>query len=677
MVKHLSLLPVIILFPVVLAAQGYQLKLLTPGGETPEAEAYTKVEIGLRLPPSVEREVGQWLRSHTLNTDNQNGLNPFDPEDISVEALFFPPGNNDTEPLKRYGFYYKSYRRLPTDAGFTYWEELPEEWPWRIRFSPEKAGDWIVQVSVTVKGQTARAGKLAFTVRPTSRTGRMTITPENTKVLTDNNLHRPFFPIGMNVAIPWYNKGCVASDADQMERQRQQLITIREAGANFTRIVITPKNFAVEWEEAGNYDAPFTVKKNHPESIRKVGRLAVAWELDQTVDLMEKLDLYYLLCFEIHFVYTYNPYFPNDGFAWKNHPYRSLPGVQSVAGCFSDPEARRLYKNRLRYFKARWGYATRMAGFEFINEVEFAGRKLIDGKKVSIYHEPDFHKKLFSWFDEMVRHAKNDLEFQVPLSTSFSVTPKPDDSIPHLFDFITWHRYGKFANINARNRRNEYRKVHELYPDKPVLLGESGLPDEWAKVNRCTSIQFESDLWATAMMGYCGSTLSWWWSYLIDNNHLAPFSRLQNFISGAGLDRYQYTQSQGGYADAGKTTEYHTLVDREGRAAMGWIHNMSVYWESTGADYRDCIAEHGIEKLFENAVPPKEVNNVRIKIYGLEPRTRYRLQWYQPHTGQWMGSKTVRTKRSGNLVLKAGDLSVSLDSQNAPAAKAFLITLPE
>ena len=91
----------------------------TPG----EVRQYEKLEIGVRM----NSEIRQGIKNY-IDTLPGDLINPFNPEDISVEANFTPDPSNDPSVLtnqpkyKVYGFYYKEFERDISDADAHNWD---------------------------------------------------------------------------------------------------------------------------------------------------------------------------------------------------------------------------------------------------------------------------------------------------------------------------------------------------------------------------------------------------------------------------------------------------------------------------------------------------------------------------------------------------------------------------
>ena len=133
--------------------------VLTPG----EVPQYEKFEVGLSLDRAF--------------TGGQNEGNPYEPDDVSVEALFTGPDGRE-RPV-RYGFYYEDFtideQYLPANDA-RYWRALPTPQPWRVRFVPDQPGRWQFGLRVTYRDGTtetlpARSFACVASASPTTGAG--------------------------------------------------------------------------------------------------------------------------------------------------------------------------------------------------------------------------------------------------------------------------------------------------------------------------------------------------------------------------------------------------------------------------------------------------------------------------------------------------------------------------
>ncbi|MBN2173272.1 MAG: hypothetical protein JW731_04020 [Bacteroidales bacterium] len=655
-----------------------KVEVLKPAVSEWKAVKYELFEVGMILPDRISILVNQFLSKRSPNLLPLEGLNPFDPDDISVEATFFPPGYPENEVSTIYGFFYKDYETIETPLTYHYWKEIETTFPWRVRFSPDKPGEWSVGITVVTRDETVKSETYRFICADSGGKGFLEVNKNNNRYLEYADTKEDFFAIGMNVAFPGYPAGCFGSDSKKMDEHRKYISALGETKANFCRLVLGPKTYNFEWEELGNYDAPFTLSNKTSPKIEKVGRLALAWEFDKSMNTIEKSELNTIICFEIHFPFMYfNPYYPDDPYRWINNPYKAIPGVTEVADFFTNPEAIKIYQYKLRYFFARWGYSPYFTGFEFLSEMEFTGGKIIDGKKYYPYHESEeFRAILTEWYAGMTRYLRDELHVKQLLSSSYSFIPHENDRSNSYFDFVSMHRYGKLQAINSTHRKNEINKYLSRW-DKPFIFGETGMPDEAARINKCMDNSFSNDIWAMAMMGGFGTGLYWWWSYVIDQNYHWLFNPLADFFEAVDMENNNFTVRHGGKDyETDPRIEYLALTDSAGKAAIGWVHNYQVYWNNLYNQYEYCIDENNLKDLFTESQVPEITAGGVLFLEGLKPGSKYSMKWFNTRNGKWKKQfcKT-NSNASGTLRIRVPKLGNNTEVQSPPTEYGFIIEL--
>jgi len=124
-------------------------------------------------------------------------------------------------------------------------------------------------------------------------------------------------------------------------------------GENYTRIWMIHWNIALEWS-GGEYPG---LGHYH---------LGKAKWFDEILELAEKYGIYIMLCLESFNNLRISQPYP----AYDSNPYAKENGgmLQKPEQFFTNPEARRLFKQRLRYLVARYSYSTNILCWEFWNE---------------------------------------------------------------------------------------------------------------------------------------------------------------------------------------------------------------------------------------------------------------------------------------------------------------------
>jgi hypothetical protein len=428
--------------------------------------------------------------------------NPFDPEQVALEARFrAPSGVERIVP----GFWYRPYRRqlhgtreLLTPAG---------NGGWRIRFAPEEIGRYTYAVTVRDTRGTSAPMPGAFASRASKHPGYVRVSRADRRFFAFDS-GKPYFPIGANVCwsgggAPAHSRGTFDYD-DWFPRYAAQ-------GCNYARLWIGPFDL-------------FTLERHAPgDKSLALGRydLAGAWRIDTVLERAEATGLYLMFCLE-----SFNSLRIRQSHAmWDRNPYNAANGgpLRRPEQFFTDARARRLFLRKLRYMVARWGYSTHLLAWEFWNEVDL----------IETYRPTEVRE----WHIAM-SHALRDLDPWDHLQTTSFATPHGEPSIDSLqeIDFVQTHHYGS-RDMAADLPEYCRRKIREY--GKPHFIGEFGADAGGPRDDDDpTGIHLHNGLWSSVMSLASGAAMLWWWDSYIDPKNLYPhFGALARFLKGVDWPR--------------------------------------------------------------------------------------------------------------------------------------------
>lgn len=417
--------------------------------------------------------------------------NPFDPDEIAVDATFTGPGNRT---LRVPGFWFQSYRRETAEEGA---EKLVAEGApgWRVRFCPPAPGGWRVTVAAKDPTGTGTSAPLSFTVAASKNPGFVRRSPNNSRYFQLDS-GAPYFLIGENVC--WSGRGGLRDYETWFSK-------LGAAGGNFARIwmgLFRP----IEQKEPGlgRYD------------------LANAFYYDGILDLAARHNLYCMFAFGTYSEFTTGGFF-GEG-RWPVNPYNKANGGPAAApeDFWSDPVARAFYKRRLRYLIARYGAWTNLAFWEFWNERGGPA----------------------PWFAEMAAYLKANDPHRRPVTNSYSTTGEADVwNLPDI-DLTQTHRYGDEGSIrDITPLLIADAREHDVYR-KPHLMGEFGI--SWRGSDekfdpKGVGTNLHNGLWAAALTGHAGGAAIWWWdSYVEPKNLYGHFTGLARFAAGVDWPRRRF-----------------------------------------------------------------------------------------------------------------------------------------
>jgi hypothetical protein len=410
--------------------------------------------------------------------------NPYDPDDVALDAtVTTASGTTYTMP----GFFLVPQRHEQEGV-----EDI---------MLPEGSGAWKVRLAAT------EPGPLRVTLTARDRSGTKTYAlPQPIQVSADKRAKgfvrvsradahylahdsgEGFVPVGHNV--PIYQSSNGMSVKDILEKMAAN-------GENWNRWWMSKSGLGLEWEpKLGWY------------------RQAQAATLDRLLEDAGRLGMVYLLCMDTH------QDFREDG--WKANPFNAAQGgpCKTAGEWFTDEAAKRLYRKRLRYTVARWGYSPHVLGWEFGNEFE----GWADAKQETI----------IAWHREMapVLAALDPYDHLISTSWWSKTGPEACWQIPEL-SMVQTHSYAN-NDFNVALETHDYCLTQWNGFQKPHLFAEFGIrshnfdPDADP-----TGRAVHNTAWAAVASGCCGVPMPWWHeNYIEPKNLYFHFKSIRAFVTG-------------------------------------------------------------------------------------------------------------------------------------------------
>ncbi len=401
------------------------------------------------------------------------GLEPsnfYNFDEIRVEATFKSP---DKKSYTVDGFYCKNFDY--DKAANTY---SPGIESFKVRFTPSKQGKWACQVKIYKSSEDVFESQwIYFTCAGNKgNKGFIRVSPQDPLFMEYSN-KEPFFAYAMDMA--WPKEKGYLNYAEWLDR-------FAENGGNLIRVWMAPWSYEIEWEgKLRNYES----------------RQLQAYQLDQLIRLCEGKGIYIELCLVPHGIFStqYNS-------EWDKNPYSTKNGgiLDKPEDFFTDDNAMNIFKNKLRYIIARWGYSTHIFAWELFNEVDLTDN--YDSEITSSWHREMFDCILKY---DIYRHLK---------STSFA-DPYKEEIIWNLkgVDFTQTHIYNLKQEAEEICDISKYKI--ETFP-KPHIVSEYGIdptPDFITKGLDKEGINIHNSIWAGAFTLSFGTPMTWWW-----DNYVAP-----------------------------------------------------------------------------------------------------------------------------------------------------------
>jgi hypothetical protein len=269
---------------------------------------------------------------------------------------------------------------------------------------------------------------------------------------------------------------------------------LAENGGNYIRLWLIN-----EWNALGLEHLP-----REPGDGNGLGRYdqQAAWRIDHVIELAEQLGIEVLMCIE-----SFNSLSTGPHPQWDSYPYNAAHGgpCSSPGDFFTDPEAKRLFEQRLRYIVARWGSSPSVLAWEFWNEVDITDD----------YDSP----AVAQWHREMAESLRQIDPWSHLITTSYARTEGDPavDGLPQM-DFVQSHSYGSH-DVAAALSRWSLSKAKDY--GKPHYFGEFGTGSPWEDwASDPKAIHFHNGLWAGMLSQDAGTGMLWWWDSYIDPRDL-------------------------------------------------------------------------------------------------------------------------------------------------------------
>lgn len=448
--------------------------LALSGQAAPDVPLYGKCEIDVAL-------AGTWD-------------NPYDPDQIALDAtVTTASGRSYTMP----GFFMVPQRRERVGT-----EDLmlPEgEGLWKVRLAATETGP--MRVTLTARD---RSGIRTFALptpihvrADTKAKGFVRVSQADAHYLAFDS-GEGYVPIGHNV--PIYH-GSNGMSVDQI------LEKMAANGENWNRWWMSKAGLGLEWEpKLGWY------------------RQAQAATLDRLLEDAGRLGMTYMLCMDTH------QDFRQDG--WKANPFNAAQGgpCRTAGEWFTDETAKALYRKRLRYTVARWGYSPQVLCWEFGNEFE----GWADAKQETI----------IAWHREMAPALAALDPYGHLISTSWWSKTGPEAcwQIPEM-SIVQTHSYAN-NDLNTALESHAFCLTQWNGFQKPHLFAEFGIRSHnFDPDSDPTGRGIHNTAWAAIASGCCGAPMPWWHeNYIEPKNLYFHFQALCNFVAGLPFGTAKWRQ---------------------------------------------------------------------------------------------------------------------------------------
>ncbi len=558
---------------------------------------------------------------------NRSYSNPFDPDQIRIDATFTSPdGRSLTVPA----FYHQDFIRVDrvtrmeavverTEKTWRLLEDFVPVGPgcWKVRFTPEQVGRYTYSLAVTDRTsgreETLVAGRRSFACVRSARRGYVRVAADGRHFEFSNG--EPFYPIGHNVhsSNDVSNRNCrllgIQPQDDRGTRAYEEIFAkMAQHGQNLAEVWMASWSLDIEWTDRWkNYFGLGRYNLHH------------AAKLDRILELAEQNDIYIHLVLENHgklstFV---DP-------EWRDNPFNEENGG-FLADCrhfFIRADAREQYKKKLRYIIARWGYSTRIMGIELWSELDLTGNNWAE------HNDPEFLVWKVDWHRNITEFIRQ-LDGRRHLLTThysgdFRRVQEQIVSLPGI-DYITLDAYRTGGSI-----------VQTLYGTdralsaygKPILVTEYGGDPlafgDLAPAERLRRMEADlhAGIWSAYMMNHAGTPLLWWFMFIDRHNKYGHYAALAEYARGEDRRNRGLETARAPVTGPPEAARWAAaLVLRDRRSAYVWVYDVRAAVE------------------MPDPAQQAELDGLAVSLDGLTPGN-YEVEFWDTYRGKVAGRRS-------------------------------------
>ena len=479
--------------------------------------------------------------------------NPFDPAQIDVVASFTSPtGKTVSVPA----FYYRDFTRRLTGLGEELLVPLGPSC-WLVRFAPSELGPWSVTLSARDPRSSAKTKPLSFRCVDSPSDGFIQVDPGDPFFFSFQS-GKFFYPVGQMLRSPTdlrvpYPYGFTQKTGEGTYAFDRYFDKLSANGVNFIRTwmgnwwlgIEAPRSYAPGYEGIGKYN------------------MEHAWKLDYLLDQARRRDIYVELNLLNHGLFQ-----RKVDSEWYENPYNVLNGgpLARPAQFFTNPQAKELFKRRLRYIVARWGCDSHLFSWELFNEVDLT---------------EDYNSDIVrAWHAEMIDYIRSIDPYRHVTTTHFCRQPMDPNvnSIPQ----IQFTQSDLYTDTIVSGLKTTWISKQ--------VLGKGTLVNEFGVGNNFDALEanFHGGIWTSAVLPMSGSAMFWWWPWVDAHNLYWHYKPLSIFVAGEDRRNRSLKMSCPPVLDA--TGSPHRFLRAVGSqnadSAYLWIYDEPIFEFGDGARYR-------------------------------------------------------------------------------------------
>lgn len=434
---------------------------------------------------------------------------PFVSSDVALDMVLTSPSGRE---IVLPAFYYSG------NSG--------EESVWKARFMAQETGRYKYLFRLYENGalvSTSRKG--SFVSIESDKRGILRLNDKWTLKFDNGELFR-----GVGENISWESRenddNPYLSELHENPRFNYEylLTSLAANGGNFFRTWMIYWNLPVDWKIVRNTNRYENSSNRFNESgIRR---------MDELVELSDSLGIHFMLALQAHGAFL--------GEGWDINSYNVKQGgpAETPYEFFTLKEAREMYKDKLRFLVARWGYSPAIGAWEFFNEVDNA-----------MYNVPEYmqlpHDIVTNWHYEMSKYLKSIDPFGHIVTTSISHRNIEGLNEISYIDINQKHIYRNTRIIPATI--NEYIERYQ----KPYVIGEFGYEWDWHvdffDIKEGKISDYKRGLWYGLFSPTPILPMSWWWEFFDEvgvRGYLVNVQTINQMMLDAGQGEFEQIKAE-------------------------------------------------------------------------------------------------------------------------------------
>ncbi len=556
--------------------------------------------------------------------------NPFDSEIVTAEAHFTSPSGKEETAI---GFWYQDYSKEEKleqtrrgDAVRRQVYTLLGEPVWMFRYAPVETGEYNYYITINEGGSAStyrhpQSGSLKFSATSSNSKGYIEVSKKDFSYFSYSN-GETFLPVGHGPEM----------DSEKLQSMAEHKMNIVQA--EFT----SGFKDGLAGEKLGQYG------------------LENAFVFDGLLEQAEDSGIYAQMVLVGWPEFADNKEAMEGNAQWDANPYNKKNGgmLDYPTQFFSNEQAKKYFKGRVRYMAARWGYSEAVFCWQLWGEFDMLSFASTEQAK-----EYYFEEDILAWHNEMGEYLQS-IDKRHMVSTAEANGPyEALWQLPSM-DYMTIHDYNHPIDWNLLQKLQLYQ---ELGIAKPILiqeygpeplLGNQNLNDE---ANRAA---YHNPLWQTTLMKASGAPMKWTWygderEATMDMDE--DYKILSEFFAGSdfankgieALAPIDLTPKQNIAPITTQKKDGSTRTLREG----GTISPVKVY--SIGNQNSAYAWVHDLrynEYEVNSGYQATTMQNVKFKLSGMDSGA-YSVEFWNTYTGE-------KTTSSANAV--SGSLEISVPS---------------